>query len=172
MVKAGYPKAAADTLAANNTAAQMSLRPLRSLAVAALLATLAASCASSAVDAVSSATAAIAESALRPTAHRKALLVVAAAPNGSVAKVASAVAEVLDAEIASPRQLEPGDLGGYALVGFGSAIFHGRNQAQLIDFAERLPRQAGRKAFISRPTEAFSHRGGGQGPRELDREPC
>jgi flavodoxin len=58
------------------------------------------------------------------------------------------MAEVLDAKIETPQQTSPEELQQYELVGFGSGIDSGKHYKLLLDFAQRLPQVANRKAFI------------------------
>ncbi|MDD1713844.1 MAG: flavodoxin family protein [Methanoregulaceae archaeon] len=63
-------------------------------------------------------------------------------------KIARVFAKVLDAEIRTPRQVTPEELGGYDLIGFGSGIYSGRHHQDLLDLADKLPPAPGTKAFI------------------------
>src|SRR4030066_588523 len=63
-------------------------------------------------------------------------------------KIAEVIAEVLDAKIETPQQTSPEELQQYDLVGFGSGIDSGKHYKPLLDFAQRLPQVANRKAFI------------------------
>jgi flavodoxin len=63
-------------------------------------------------------------------------------------KIADTIARVLDAEVRTPRQLDPGDLEAYRLVGFGSGIDGGKHYRALLDFVDGLPFVADRKAFV------------------------
>ena len=88
-------------------------------------------------DAVTKATTAvvdpIADSVVK---NPKVLLVLVASRNGSTAKVASAIADVLDARIKSPKQVSPEDLKDCSLIGFGSGIFDQKHH--LRSLANRL----------------------------------
>ncbi len=63
-------------------------------------------------------------------------------------KVAMAMAQVLDAVIQWPEEVEPGDLPSYDLVGFGSGIYGERHHNLLFNLVERLPNVSGKRAFI------------------------
>jgi flavodoxin len=88
-------------------------------------------------------------SSLSPDSERMVFL--AGKASGSTAKVATAIAQELKAplvtigETASP---EAATFSTCKLVGFGSGIFEGRNDAALIAFAEGMPPSPGTKAFI------------------------
>jgi flavodoxin len=78
----------------------------------------------------------------------KALLVVYSYHHQNTQKIAEVFAEVLDAEVVTPQQATPYGLEGYDLVGFGAGIDSGKHYKELLDFADKLPRAEGKKAFI------------------------
>ncbi|MGA9140171.1 MAG: flavodoxin family protein [Methanocella sp.] len=78
----------------------------------------------------------------------KTLLVVFSYHHMNTGKVARVFANVLDAQVKTPRQTNPGELGDYDFAGFGSGIDSGRHYKELLDFADQPPRVAGKKAFI------------------------
>lgn len=107
------------------------------------------SCSSPAADASSSATVELsipAESA--PAGEEKVLIILAASPAGSTARVAGAIAEELGARVAGPDQAEGVRAGDFALVGFGSGVFHGKHHASLLALADALPPALHAKAFL------------------------
>jgi flavodoxin len=63
-------------------------------------------------------------------------------------KVAEVIAQVLQAEIKNPQQLEPEKMQEYDLVGFGSGIDSGKHYRVLLDFADELQHVNGKKALI------------------------
>ena len=63
-------------------------------------------------------------------------------------KVAKVISEVLEAEIRTPAQVDPEELQGYDLIGFGSGIYDERHHKALLNLAERLPQVSGGRAFI------------------------
>ena len=63
-------------------------------------------------------------------------------------KIAKAVAEVLDAQILNPRDVNPQELTQYKLVGFGSGIYDYKQHKSLFDLADRLPQAADQKVFL------------------------
>ncbi|BAI60497.1 conserved hypothetical protein [Methanocella paludicola SANAE] len=85
---------------------------------------------------------------LKDRLPEKTLLVVFSYHHMNTEKVAKVFANVLDAQVKTPRQVNPGELGDYDLIGFGSGIDSGRHYKELLDFADALPRVAGKKAFI------------------------
>lgn len=78
----------------------------------------------------------------------RSLVVVASCHHGNTEKVAAALASTLGAEVLRPRDVDPGRLGEYDLVGFGSGIDSDRHYAALLDLADRLPNVDQKKAFI------------------------
>jgi hypothetical protein len=50
--------------------------------------------------------------------------------------------------VRTPEELEPGDLAGYDLVGFGSGVFAAAPHPQLTAFIDRLARVDGVPAFV------------------------
>lgn len=107
------------------------------------------SCSSPAADASSSATVELsipAESV--PAGHAKVLIILAGSPAGSTARVAEAIAGELGARVAGPAQAEEAGADDFALVGFGSGIFHGKHHDSLLALADRLPPARHAKAFL------------------------
>lgn len=78
----------------------------------------------------------------------KSLIILMSYHHMNTEKIARVFAKVLDAEIRTPRQVTPEELGGYDLIGFGSGIYSGRHHQDLLDLADKLPPAPGMKAFI------------------------
>jgi flavodoxin len=78
----------------------------------------------------------------------KTLLIVYSYHHMNTEKVAGVFANVLGAQVRVPQRTNPGELGDYDFIGFGSGIDSGRHYKELLDFADRLPPVAGKKAFI------------------------
>ena len=78
----------------------------------------------------------------------KSLIVVHSYHHNNTLKVAQAMAKVLDADVKSPQETVPDELGQYDLVGFGSGIDSGKHYKEILDFADALPQVAEKKAFI------------------------
>lgn len=76
------------------------------------------------------------------------LIVCASVSHGNTRKVADAMAEVLDAEVVCPDDVDATHLGEYELVGFGSGIFFMSFHPSLRDLVRRLPAVQGRRAFL------------------------
>ncbi len=78
----------------------------------------------------------------------KTLIIVASYHHQNTLKVARAMADILEAELAAPDEVAPDVLAGYDLVGFGSGIYSGAHHEKLMALAEALPVTEGRKAFV------------------------
>ncbi len=76
------------------------------------------------------------------------LLVLYSYHHKNTEKVAKAMAGALDAEIKSPQEARPEELGGYDLIGFGSGIYGEKFHRTVLDLADRLPQRDGGKAFV------------------------
>ncbi len=63
-------------------------------------------------------------------------------------KVAQVIAKTLGAEIKKPEQTDPNSLSNYDLVGFGSGIYFGKLHKVLLEFVDKIPQVADKKAFI------------------------
>jgi flavodoxin len=63
-------------------------------------------------------------------------------------KVAKVFAEVLDAQIKWPDQIDPQELQKYDLVGFGSGIYGEKHHKLILNIADKIPQVEGKKAFI------------------------
>jgi flavodoxin len=107
------------------------------------------SCAPPATDAISSATAAFSIPAEAvPEGGTKVLMILAASPVGSTAKVARAIADELGARVVGPDQGDLARSGDFTLIGFGSGIFHGQHHASLLALADELPSAPHAKVFL------------------------
>ncbi|MGD0451048.1 MAG: flavodoxin family protein [Candidatus Bathyarchaeia archaeon] len=63
-------------------------------------------------------------------------------------KVAQVIAKTLDAEIKKPEQTDPNSLTNYDLLGFGSGIYFRHHHKVLLQFVDKIPQAANKKAFI------------------------
>lgn len=75
------------------------------------------------------------------------IIVCVSVSHGNTAQIAEAMADVLDARIAEPEQLDPDELARYDLVGFGSGIFNRKFHPRLVRFIQALSDHQGRRAF-------------------------
>jgi flavodoxin len=78
----------------------------------------------------------------------KSLLVLFSYHHNNTEKIAKVFAEVLDAQIKTPRQTNPEEFQEYSLIGFGSGIYGEKHHRTLLDLADKLPQVTDRKAFI------------------------
>ncbi|MFX0009324.1 MAG: flavodoxin family protein [Candidatus Hermodarchaeota archaeon] len=78
----------------------------------------------------------------------KSLLVLYSYHHMNTEKVAKAIAQVLNAEIKTPLQIEPKKLEEYDLIGFGSGIYGAKHHKYLLDLADELLKVDNKKAFI------------------------
>jgi flavodoxin len=69
-------------------------------------------------------------------------------------KIAKAMANVLNAEIKKPSEIDPASLKDYDLVGWGSGVYSAQHHPSLIDLAEKLPGSLGKRAFLFSTTGA------------------
>ena len=84
----------------------------------------------------------------------RAVLVCVSVSEGNTRKIADAMADVLDAEVVEPGQVDATTLAGHEIVGFGSGIYGMSFHRRLLDLIRDLPRVDGQKAFV------FATRGG------------
>ncbi len=78
----------------------------------------------------------------------KSLLVLFSYHHKNTEKIAKVFAKVLDAQIKTPKQINPDELQDYNLVGFGSGIYSDKHHKSLLDLADKIPQVNNRKAFI------------------------
>lgn len=62
--------------------------------------------------------------------------------------VAKAIAEILDAEIKWPEQINPEDICKYDITGFGSGIYSAKHDLSLLKLADELPEVNNKNAFL------------------------
>ena len=68
-------------------------------------------------------------------------------------KIAKAMAEVLNAKLAKPNDVNISELHGYDLIGFGSGIYFAKYHKSLLNLIDKLPVQKSKNAFIFRRAE-------------------
>ena len=78
----------------------------------------------------------------------KSILIVFSYHHNNTQKIADVIANVLEAQIKTPKQINPVELQEYSLIGFGSGIYSAKHHVQLLDLADRLPDVTKKKAFI------------------------
>ncbi len=82
----------------------------------------------------------------------KTLIICISIHHGNTKKIAKTMAEVLDAEVLEPANIDVSSLDKYELIGFGSGIYGWKHHNSLSTFIDKLP-HTNKKAFI------FSTRG-------------
>ncbi|NVM35450.1 MAG: flavodoxin family protein [Candidatus Lokiarchaeota archaeon] len=78
----------------------------------------------------------------------RSLIILYSYHHNNTEKIAKVFAEVLDAQIKTPKEINLEDLDDYDLIGFGSGIYSAKHHKFLIDLANTLPEVSNRKAFI------------------------
>jgi len=78
----------------------------------------------------------------------KALVIYISIHHGNTEKIAKAIAEVLDAKLLRPREVNVSNLSKYDLIGFGSGIYFQKHHKALLNLVDKLPEAENRKAFI------------------------
>jgi flavodoxin len=77
-----------------------------------------------------------------------AIIVCRSSSHGNTAKIADAIAEVLNAQVVAPSEIEPQRVAEYDLVGFGSGIYAGSFDRELRRFVRSLPHVRHKSAFV------------------------
>jgi len=80
--------------------------------------------------------------------NMKTLMVCASIHHRNTAKVAKAIAKILDAELVKPHQVDITALPQYDLIGFGSGIYYGRHHKSLLGLVDKLPALNNKKVFM------------------------
>jgi len=78
----------------------------------------------------------------------KTLIIYISIHHGNTEKIAKEIAEVLDAKLLKPWEVNVDNLSEYDLIGFGSGIYFGEHHKSLLSLADKLPILKGKKAFI------------------------
>lgn len=78
----------------------------------------------------------------------KSIVVACSYHHGNTGRVAARIAEALGTQVVMPRQVDPAELSGYDLIGFGSGIYDAAHDQALLDMADGLPRADGKRAFL------------------------
>ena len=69
----------------------------------------------------------------------KTLIVYVSISNGNTKRVAQAIAEVLDAKLLEPEEVDVSTLADYDLIGFGAGVYYSRLYKRLRNFIKGLP---------------------------------
>ena len=78
----------------------------------------------------------------------KTLIIYNSIHHGNTEKIAKAMANVLEAKLVKPSQVDITSLLKYDLIGFGSGIYFGKHHKNLLILADKLLTLKGKKAFI------------------------
>ena len=78
----------------------------------------------------------------------KSLLVLISIHHKNTEKIANVFARILHAKIVAPRQIDPGEIHEYDLIGFGSGIYGEKHHRALLELADNLPQVLDRQAFL------------------------
>ena len=78
----------------------------------------------------------------------RSLLILYSYHHKNTEKIAKVFAEVFEAEIRTPQEIDPEELKKYSLIGFGSGIYGAKHHEYLLELADELPQVSNRKAFI------------------------
>ena len=78
----------------------------------------------------------------------KTLIIYVSVHKGNTKKVASAMADVLNAQLLEPEEVDIDTLSEYDLIGLGSGIYWGRFYKRLRNFVKKLPTFQNKKVFI------------------------
>ncbi len=78
----------------------------------------------------------------------KVLIICLSICHQNTAKIAKAMAEVLQADLKKPSEVDVDGLADYDLIGFGSGIFFTKHHKTLLGLADKLPEMKSKKAFI------------------------
>jgi len=78
----------------------------------------------------------------------RSLIILFSYHHNNTEKVANVIARVLEAQVKTPKQVEPEELHEYDMVGFGSGIYSDKHHESLLRFADRLPQVTKANAFL------------------------
>jgi len=78
----------------------------------------------------------------------KTLIICISIHQGNTEKIARAMAEILNAKLLKPSEVEIDELSQYDLIGFGSGIYYSKPHRGLLDLVDKLPSLEGKKVFI------------------------
>lgn len=78
----------------------------------------------------------------------KTLIIYISIHHKNTERIAKVMAEVLEAPLAKPREIDINSLAEYDLLGFGSGIYFGKHHKSLLNLIDKLPNLKGKKVFI------------------------
>lgn len=68
--------------------------------------------------------------------------------HGNTEKIAKVMAEAIDADLLRYDKVDGYNILDYDLIGFGSGIYHGNPNSELMEFIDELPTVKNRRAFV------------------------
>jgi Flavodoxins len=80
--------------------------------------------------------------------QKKLLIVVFSYHHKNTEKIAKVMADVLNAQIKTPQDIETEEIPDYDLVGFGSGIYSAKHDKSLLELADELPEVNHKNAFL------------------------
>ena len=87
----------------------------------------------------------------------KTLIIYVSVQQGNTKKVASAMADVLNAQLLEPEEVDIDTLSEYDLIGLGSGIYWGRFYKRLRNFVKKIPTFQNKKIFIFSTVGMLGH---------------
>lgn len=78
----------------------------------------------------------------------KSLLILYSYHHNNTQKIANVFTQVLEAQIKTPKQINPQELQNYDLLGFGSGIYGAKHHKAILNLVDKLPQVTNKKAFI------------------------
>ncbi len=78
----------------------------------------------------------------------KTLIIYQSIHHDNTEKIAKVMANVLEAKLVKPQELDISTVAEYDLIGFGSGIYWGKHHKSLLNMVDKLPSQKNKKAFI------------------------
>jgi len=78
----------------------------------------------------------------------RSLIILFSYHHNNTEKVANVIARVLEAQVKTPKQVEPEELHEYDMVGFGSGIYSDKHHESLLRLADKLPQVRKANAFL------------------------
>ncbi|HII83896.1 flavodoxin family protein [Methanobacterium subterraneum] len=79
---------------------------------------------------------------------KKVLMVVFSYHHQNTEKIAKTMADVLNAQIKTPQEIEPEEIPDYDLVGFGSGIYSAKHDESLLGLADELLKVDNKNVFL------------------------
>lgn len=80
--------------------------------------------------------------------NKKILIICKSVHHGNTTKIAKAMAEVLNAKIKEPSEVNISTINQYDLIGFGSGIYFQRHHKTILNLVDKLPKLQNKKVFI------------------------